>query len=242
MNGPPKQAEKVISGSSRRPISVPPILAVYPEMNWYSAWFGRQARDGRHDPAGIAGQHDDVLGMPGLFLRDSVGDKLQRVRSTGILGDRFVVQVDQAGDRVEGDVFEHRPKTMGGGVDLRFGRFRQANDLGITAALEVEDALVAPAMLVVADQAAGRVGGERGFAGSAQAEEQGHIVLVMWIDICRAVHREHTFERQQVVQDRKNRLLDLTRVRAVADDGQLLLEKTGDEGLAVGVVHPGDRI
>ena len=33
-NGPPKQAENVISGSSRIPTSVPPILEVYPEMNW----------------------------------------------------------------------------------------------------------------------------------------------------------------------------------------------------------------
>jgi len=31
MNGAPKQAENVISGSSRRPTSVPPTLDVYPE-------------------------------------------------------------------------------------------------------------------------------------------------------------------------------------------------------------------
>ena len=34
MNGPPKQALKVVSGSVPKPISVPAILLVYPERKW----------------------------------------------------------------------------------------------------------------------------------------------------------------------------------------------------------------
>ncbi len=34
MNGPPKHVLNVISGSMPRPISVPAILLVYPEMKW----------------------------------------------------------------------------------------------------------------------------------------------------------------------------------------------------------------
>ena len=37
MNGPPKDVLKVISGSAPRPISVPAILLVYPEMKWYTS-------------------------------------------------------------------------------------------------------------------------------------------------------------------------------------------------------------
>ena len=39
MNGAPKQAENVASGSVT-PISVPATFAVYPLMKWYIAWPG----------------------------------------------------------------------------------------------------------------------------------------------------------------------------------------------------------
>ena len=48
---------------------------------------------------------------------------------------------------------------------------RQRDALGVAAALDVEDALVRPHVLVVADEAAQRVGRERGLAGARQAEE-----------------------------------------------------------------------
>ena len=49
---------------------------------------------------------------------------------------------------------------------------REPDALGVAAAFEIEDAAVAPAVLVVADQPALRVGGKRGLAGSGEAEEE----------------------------------------------------------------------
>ncbi|MPM95658.1 hypothetical protein SDC9_142813 [bioreactor metagenome] len=43
---------------------------------------------------------------------------------------------------------------------------RQVDALGVAAALDVEDAPVAPAVLIVADQLAVRVSGQCGFAGA----------------------------------------------------------------------------
>jgi hypothetical protein len=64
-------------------------------------------------------------------------------------------------------------------MDLRLGFGRETNDLGVAAVLEVEDAVLAPAMLVVADQAAGGVGREGGLAG---AGEERALVVERFID------------------------------------------------------------
>ena len=79
-------------------------------------------------------------------------------------------------------------------------------------------------MLIIADQAASRVGGESRFAGAAQAEEQRHIVRVLGIDIRRAMHREHAFQRQQVIQNREDRFLQLARICRIPNDRKFLLE------------------
>ena len=94
MNGPPKQAEKVISGSFPSPTSVPAILDVYPEMNWYNAWSGVNLRDGRHDTARVAGEKDDILRMSCFLLRHCIADELQRIGCTRIFCDRIVIQID----------------------------------------------------------------------------------------------------------------------------------------------------
>ncbi len=74
---------------------------------------------------------------------------------------------------------------------------------------------VAPAVLVVADQLPLRVGRERRLARARKTEEDRDVALVA--DIRRAVHREHSLERQPVVHQREDRLLDLTRVEGAAD-------------------------
>ena len=84
--------------------------------------------------------------------------------------------MDGAGDGIDHHVLEHRAEADGL-VDLRLGAGREADDLGVAAALEVEDAVVGPAVLVVADEAAGRVGAERGLAGAGEAEVQRDVTL-----------------------------------------------------------------
>src|SRR3546814_4031921 len=75
-----------------------------------------------------------------------------------------------------------------------------ANHLGVTAALEIEDRGVRPAMLVVADQRARRVGRQGRLAGAAEAEEDRRVAVRT--DVRRAVHRseEHTSELQSLMR------------------------------------------
>ena len=56
--------------------------------------------------------------------------------------------------------------------DIRFLLRREINGFGITASFDVEDPIVAPAMLIVANKMAFGICGERGFAGTAQTEEK----------------------------------------------------------------------
>ena len=60
--------------------------------------------------------------------------------------------------------------------------WRQADGLGVAAALEVEDAVVAPAVLVVADEDPLGIGRERRLARARQAEEDRHVAVRADVD------------------------------------------------------------
>ncbi len=140
-----------------------------------------------------------------------------------------VVEVDQPRDRIEHHVLEDRPEAARRRPDLRLGRGGKSDDLRVAAVLEVEDPLVAPPRLVVADQAPVRVRRERRLPGPGKAEEErGGPVLP---DVRRAVHRHDPLEREEVVQDREDRLLDLPRVAGVPDEADPAGEVEDDEGL-----------
>ena len=85
------------------------------------------------------------------------------------------VEFDRPRGRVEHHVLQHGAEHLGGGVDLGLGVGPEPDHLGVAAALEVEHASVAPAVLVVADELAGRIGGERRLAGAGQPEEDGGV-------------------------------------------------------------------
>ena len=89
----------------------------------------------------------------------------------------FRVQVQLARVRIDRNVLEDRAEAVRGRVDVRLVDVAQADRLGVAAALEVEDALVAPAVLVVADQDALRIRAERGLAGAGEAEEDRHVAV-----------------------------------------------------------------
>ena len=141
--------------------------------------------------------------------------------------------------RIHDDVFEHRAEADRV-PDLRLVLPREANALGVAAAFEVEDAVVAPAVLVVADQAALRVGGERRLAGARKAEEQRHVARRPHIR--GAVHREDAARGQQVIHDRERRLLHLAGIAGAADQHDALFEIDDDAGLRVGAVLGGVRL
>ena len=137
------------------------------------------------------------------------------VAHAGVLGDGLVGKVDLA-VLVHGHVLEQRV-AADGVVDIGLGVLIQVDDLGIAAALEVEHAVVVPAVLVVADQQALGIGGQGGLAGAGEAEEDGG-VLAVHVGVGGAVHRGDALERQVVVHHGEHALLHLAAVPGVDDD------------------------
>ena len=196
--------------------------------------FGAQPADRRQHPEGVGRQHEDVLRVAAdAFLADK-GNEIDGVGRAGVLGQRGVVEIDHPRRLVDDDVLEDGAEAPRGGVDLGLGLGREADHLGVATAFEVEHAVVAPAVLVIADQRPCAVGRERRLAGAGQAEEDGGVPL--FADIGRAVHGQDAPGRQQVVEDGEHRFLDLAGVGAAADQHQLLVEADLDEDLGVGAV------
>ena len=152
-----------------------------------------------------------------------------RVRYAGILRNRLVGEVDLA-LLVYRHVLQQRV-AADGVPDVGLVLLREVDNLGVAAALEVEYAVVVPAVLVVADQLALRVGRKRGLAGSRQTEEDSR--LAFGVGVGRAVHRSHALERKQVVHVGEHALLHLAAVPRVDDDLHLLGEVEDDGRLRV---------
>ncbi len=182
--------------------------------------FGRQLRDRRQDAVRVRRQHHDVARhAPHIVLR-RIGDEVDRIGAAAILGQAVVVQVELARDRVHHDILQHGAEPLGRREDFRFRLGRQADHLGIAAALEIEDRRVRPAMLVVADQRAAGIGRQGRLARARQAEE--HRRRSVRAHIGRAVHRHDAGRRQQIVEQAEDRLLHLARIARTADQDQLL--------------------
>ncbi len=148
-----------------------------------------------------------------------VGDEFQRIGRAGVFGFRAVVEIRLTGVLVEHHVFQHRAEALAGGINLGLGCFRQLDAFGVAAAFEIEDTLGAPAVLVVANQRAVRVGRQRGFAGAGQAEE--HRGVAVGTDIGRTVHRHHALFGQIIIQRGENRFFHLAGIIGPADQDDL---------------------
>ncbi len=179
----------------------------------------RQLGDRRHDAEGVGGQEDDVLRMTGTARARGVRDEVERIGRAGVLGLGAVVIVGHARDRIEHHVLQHGAEAVGGVPDHRLGFLAELDALGVAAALEIEDAVRTPAVLVVADQDAVRVGGQRGLAGAGEAEEQR--ALAVLADVGRAVHRHDVLRRQIEVERGEHRLLHLAGIGRAADQHDL---------------------
>ena len=191
---------------------------------------GGQPGDGRQHAKGIGRQHDDILGVSRPAGGRGVGDVIDRIGGAGIFRVGRVVQVQRAGGRVHHHIFQHRAEAFGGRENLRLRLAAQLDDLGIAAAFDVEDAVFAPAMLVIADQRARRIGRQRGLAGTGKPEKDRR--LAVRANIGGAVHAHHPFGRQQVVHDGEDRLLHLASIGGAADQDHFLVEVYRDHGLA----------
>src|ERR1039457_6981060 len=91
-----------------------------------------------------------------------------------ILGDFLRIEIQQTRLRVHRQVLQHGAE-LDGLPDLRFVLLGKAYALGVTAALEIEDAVVAPAMLVVADQTTLCIRRESRLPRAGESEKQRHI-------------------------------------------------------------------
>ena len=138
----------------------------------------RQPADGRQDAERVGGQEDDRRRLAGHAVLGAVADVVQREGGARVLGELLRVEIELARRRIDVDVLEDRAEALRGRVDVGLVDVAEPDGLGVAAALEVEDALVAPAVLVVADQDALRIGAERRLAGAAQAEEDGHVAVL----------------------------------------------------------------
>ena len=187
----------------------------------------RQPRDRRQHPEGVRGEHDDGGRVPRALRRQVVRDLLELVGGARVLRLRVVVEVEHAA-LVHDDVLEHRPERLRRAVDLGLGLRGQPDHLRVAAAFHVEDAVVRPAVLVVADQMALGVGGEGRLAGPGEAEEDRHAPVAA--DVRGAVHRHHVSQGQPVVHDREDRLLDLARVVRAPDQHLRPARVEHDEG------------
>ena len=152
-------------------------------------------------------------------------DELDRIGAAGVLRDARVGVIDVV-IFIEHHVLEHRAETQRL-EDVRLALGREVDRLGVAAALDVEDAVVAPAVLVVADEMTFRIGGECRFPRAAQAEEQ-RGCAGLFVRRRRAMHREHAALRREVVRHREDALLHLARVFGAEDDEFLVLEAEVD--------------
>ena len=192
---------------------------------------GGQDADRGQNAERISRQEDDVLGGRGRRDRaNDVLDVVDGVGHTGVLGDGLVSEVDLA-LAVNGNVLQ-QSVALDGVVDIRLRVLIQVDDLGVAAALEVEDAVVVPAVLVIADEQTLGVGGQGGLAGAGQTEEDGS-VLALLIGVGRAVHGSNALQRQEVVHHGEHALLHLAAVPGVDDDLLLAGDVEGNAGLAV---------
>ena len=184
--------------------------------------------DRRQHAEGVGRQEDDVPGVPAASARHVVADVRQRVRRARVLGDALVLELHLPAVGIEHDVLEDRAEHLRGPVDVGLALRREVDDLGVAAPLEVERAFAAPAVLVVADEPARRVGRQRRLAGAGEAKEERRVARLP--DVGRAVHGEHAGLGKQVIHDREHRLLELARVARAADDDGARGEVQHDEG------------
>ena len=196
-----------------------------------------ELRDRGQDAEGIGREEDDHVGDAlGATLEHGVVDVLDGVGDAAVLGEADVVVVGDAGVGVDGDVLADRAKANGV-PNLRLGLALDVDGLGVAAALDVEDRLLRPAVLVVADEHAVLGGGERRLAGAGEAEEDRGAVRT-GVHVAGAVHRENIIlDGEKVVHHGEDGLLDLARILGADDENDALLEVDEDSGLGVRAVN-----
>lgn len=113
--------------------------------------FRGQFRDGRKDREGITGEEDDVLGVATNGRNLHVRDELKRIRSSGVLSDRDIVEVDFSCMLVKSHILEDCSESDSV-KDLWFFFRSKTHAFCIASSFNVEHSLISPNMLVISDQ------------------------------------------------------------------------------------------
>ena len=104
--------------------------------------FGSQLADWWEYTESITGEHNDILWLTLNRARDaSVGNELDRVRTTSVLGDADIVIVGLARNDVVDDVLKDGTETDGV-VDLGLLLSGKANALGVASTLDIENTVI----------------------------------------------------------------------------------------------------
>ena len=140
---------------------------------------------------------------------------VDRVGNTGVLGNALVSKIDLS-VCVQSNVLK-KSISLDCIVDIRLRFLVEVDNLCIAAALEVEYAVVIPAVLVITDQETLRVCGKSGLTCSGKSEEDCG-VLTVHICVCRAVHSSDALQWQIVVHHGEHTLLHLSAVPGVDDN------------------------
>ena len=112
----------------------------------------------------------------------------------------------------------------------------QIDALGVAASLDVEDAVIGPAVLVVADELPPDIGRQGRLAGSREAEEERDLAARPLVGA--AVHREDAPLGHPVVHRREDGLLHFSGVFRSQDDHLLALQVEHDAGVRVNPGNP----
>ena len=155
---------------------------------------------------------------------------MNRISGAGVFGNFFTGKINGASCIVHDRVFQYCAETDGVPY-LRFVLVCKVDAFGIAAAFKIKDAVLSPAMLIIANQETIRVGGQRSFSGSGQTKKQRDFIVRPLV--CRAVHRENTLFRQQIVQDGENGFFHFTGILCAADQNDLAGKIDDDESFRI---------
>ena len=145
----------------------------------------------------VSAQEDNLLCSGTLRFRPlDVLNMIDRIRNTSVLGYALVSEV-YLSVLVNCYVFK-QSVACDSAVDVGLRLFVKIDNLSIAAAFVVEDALVVPSVLVVADELTFGIGRKGGLTCTRQAEEDSGI-LALHVSVCRAVHRCNALQWQEIV-------------------------------------------
>lgn len=190
--------------------------------------FGRQLADRRQNTKGVACEKDDILRQARDTGDLGVGDEVDRVGAARVLRQVCVIVVGCTRQLVIRHILQDG--TVANGVEdfwLLLGA--QANALCVAAALDVEDTVVRPDVLVVTNQSAVRVSRQGRLAGAGETKEERNVAIGALVGT-RVERQLAELDGLQVVHDGKDTLFHLTSVLGTENDHLATLEVDFNRG------------